>query len=155
MDELHCSRLRRRGQPQGLPLRRSAKRKEDSHEDCPYGERRGQSRGLPLQREEEGSHEDCPYGGKKRAVTRTAPTGIWRRLQACATGDLESQCAPRFVPKRTPQRALKTVYLLASVLILDEYIRSIPSIVSVRYVRIDGKRGRIWARLYVHLVSIK
>ena len=80
---------------------------EGSHGDCAYSEKkRQQSRGLRL-REEEGSHEDCAWREDCKPANR-------------ATGDLESQCALRFVPKRILQTALKTVYLLASVLILDE-----------------------------------
>ena len=116
------------GSHEDCPYKRE---EEGSDEDCAYGEkrraatrtvptakRRGQSRGLRLRRKEEGSHEDCAYGEKRRAVTRTAPTVIWRGLQTCASGHLESHCAPRLVSKRKPQQRWKTVYLLASVLLL-------------------------------------
>ena len=53
-------------------------------------------------------------------MTRNVLTAIWRRLQTCATGCLESPVAPRLVSKRMPQRVLEALYQLASVLILGE-----------------------------------
>ena len=169
-----CSRLRRRGQP----LQRE---EEGSHEDCAYSGkkraatrtvptagRRGQPRGLCLQREEEGSHKDCPYGGKRRAATRTAPTAGREegRHEDCPYGDCSAGCKPA-VPAAWNLRLLHVKYPSAcrkgrwkpstsasfQFSFSMVYIWSIPSIVSGRYVRIDEKRGRIWARLYVHLVS--